>query len=215
MKLSVLVIGLGRFGSSAARELMTLGHDVLAIDRTEERVNDLAPDVTRAIQADATDMETMRHLGATDFQHAIVAISGDPQPSIFATMALKELGVANVVAKAGTTLHGRILERVGADRVVYPERDVGRRVAHSFAIPNVLDYLDVAPGFGIVKLIPPPEFVGRTLRELDAGTDLALTPIALRRGKTVTINPALDERIGKGDELILIGRDERLERLVR
>jgi trk system potassium uptake protein TrkA len=215
MKLSVLVIGLGRFGTAAARELMALGHEVLALDVLEERVNEIAADVTHAIQADATDIETLRQVGAADFEHAIVAISGDAEPSIFATMALKDLGVRNVLAKAGTSLHGRILERVGADRVVYPERDMGRSVAHSFGIPNVIDYLDVAPGFGIVKLSAPQEYVGRTLRELDEGTALALTPIALRRGKAVTVNPSLDERIGEGDELILIGREERLDRLTR
>ena len=215
MKHSVLVIGLGRFGSAAARELMLLGHEVLAIDDSEEKVNEIAPDVTHAIELDASDEGALRDVGAGEFDHAIVAISSNTEASIFATMALKNLGVGNVVAKAATTLHGRILERVGASRVVYPEREAGARIAHEFSIPHVIDYLDVAPRFGIVKVKPPAPFVGKTLRELDIPTTLGLTPIALRRGSSVTVNPHRDERVQADDELILIGLDEKLELLER
>ena len=212
MKHSVLVIGLGRFGTAAALELTRLGHDILAVDRDEQPVNDIAPQVTHALQADATDLAALKAIGAAEFEHAIVAISGEAEPSIFATMALKQLGVPNVVAKAGTTLHGSILERVGADRVVYPEREMGVRVAHLFAYRNVVDYIDVAPGFGIVVLRPPEAFVGRTLGELELPKQFELSPIALRRGDRVTVNPDRDEKIGADDQLILIGRDEGLAR---
>ena len=213
MKESVLVVGLGRFGMAAARELMRLGHDVLAVDLDETAVNELAPEVTHAVQADAGDVDALRSIGADEFQHAIVAISSAAEPSIFATMALKQLGVRNVVAKAGTTLHGAILERVGADRVVYPEREMGARVAHQFNIENVLDYLDVAPDFGIVRMRPKADWVGRTLRDLDLPTRLQLTPIALRRGGKVIVNPHRDEQLSERDELILIGPDQRLASL--
>jgi trk system potassium uptake protein TrkA len=215
MKHSVLVIGLGRFGASAARELMRLGHEVLAIDESEDKVNDISPEVTHAVELDASDEDALRAAGAGDFEHAIVAISSDAEASIFATMALKNLGVSNVVAKAATTLHGRILERVGADRVVYPEREMGRRVAHSFSINQVIDYIDVAPGLGIVKVRPPEAFVGKSLRELDLPGRMSLTPITLRRGARVTINPGPDERLGADDELVLIGQDDKLELLDR
>jgi trk system potassium uptake protein TrkA len=213
MKTSVIVIGLGRFGASAARELMRVGHEVLAVDSSEAIVNDIAPEVTHAVQLDAADEEALRAIGAGEFDHAIVAISSGVEASIYATMALKKLGVGNVVAKAGTTLHGAILERVGADRVVYPEREMGQRVAHSFSVGNVVDYLDVAPRFGIVKVRPPASFVGRSLKDLDLVTRLGLSPVALRRGDNVTINPHRDETLREGDELILIGRDDRLEQL--
>ena len=176
MKHSVLVIGLGRFGTAAARELMRLGHDVLAVDSDEAAVNEIAPEVTQALQLDAADLEALKGIGAGEFDHAIVAISGQGEPSVFATMALKQLGVGNVVSKAGTPLHGAILERVGADRVVFPEREMGVRIAHLFAYPNVIDYVDVAPGFGLVVVRPPAEFVGRSLRELDLGGRFQLTP---------------------------------------
>ncbi len=207
----VMVIGLGRFGTALARELERLGHEVLAVDRNEQRVNEIAPDVTHALQLDAADEDALRAAGAAEFGAAVVAISGDAEPSIFAVMVLKRLGVGNVIAKAGSQLHGEILARVGADRVVFPERETGLRLAHSFNVPNVIDYLDVAPSFGIEKIRPPRSFVGRTLGELDLKGRLGLTPVALRRGKQVFVNPARDERIADGDELILIGRDDKLE----
>jgi trk system potassium uptake protein TrkA len=213
MKHSVLVIGLGRFGSAAARELMALGHEVLAVDLDEARVNDIAPDVTHAIQADASDLDALESLGAADFDHAIVAITGNTEPSIFATMALRTLGVENVISKAGTELHGAILERVGATRVVYPEREMGARVAHAFATRNVIDYLDIAPGFGIVRFSPLPGWIGRSVRELDLGARYNVSAMALRRGSNVIVNPHRDEKIAAGDELVLIGLDEKLARL--
>lgn len=209
----VMVIGLGRFGSALARELERLGHEVMAIDRNEQRVNDIAPDVTHALQLDASEEDALRAAGAADFNTAIVAISSDAEPSIFATMVLKRLGVRTVIAKAGSILHGEILARVGADRVVFPERETGLRLAHSFNVPNVIDYLDVAPNFGIEKIRPPKSFIGKTLGELDLKGRLGLTPIALRRAQQVFVNPAREERVADGDELILIGRDEKLDQL--
>lgn len=213
MQSSILVIGLGRFGTAAARELEQIGHQVLAIDRTESAVNEIAPDVTHAVQLDASDESALRSVGAGEFEYAIVAISGETEASIFATMALKNLGVGHVIAKAATALHGMILERVGADRVVYPEREMGTRVAHSLGIPAVIDYLDVAPRFGIVKVRPPASFVGRSLKELDLPGRLQVSPIALRRGSEVTFNPHRDMVLAVGDELILMGSDGSLEKI--
>ena len=215
MKSSILVIGLGRFGTAAARELEQLGHQVLAIDSSEATVNEIAPDVTHAVQLDASDEAALRSVGAGEFEYAIVAISSVTEASIFATMALKNLGVSTVIAKAATTLHGAILERVGADRVVYPEREMGIRVSHTFSIPNVVDYIDVAPGFGIVKMRPPESFVGKSLRELDLANRFRLTPIGLRRGNEVTVNPHRDDKIAATDELILMGLDAKLGELGR
>ncbi len=212
MKHSVLVIGLGRFGSAAARELMRLGHDVLAVDRSEQPVNEIAPFVTQALQVDASDDDGLKAIGAGEVEHAGVALTSAAEPSIFATLALKQLGVGNVVAKAGSPLHGTILERVGADRVVYPEREIGARVAHLFPYPSVIDYMDIAPGFGITMLRPPKAFIGKTLGELDLGRR-ELSAVALRRGDKVTVNPHHGERLTEGDQLILVGRDAGLEKL--
>lgn len=215
MKSSVLVVGLGRFGAAAARELERLGNEVLAIDQGEALVNDIAPDVTHAVQLDATDEDALRSVGAGEFEYAIVAITSAMDASIFATMALKNLGVGHVTAKAATELHGAILERVGADRVVYPEREMGIRVAHAIGISNVIDYLDVAPRFGIVKVRPPGSFVGRSLKDLDLPGRLQISPIVLRRGSQVTFNPHRDMVLAKDDELIVMGSDDKLELLDR
>ena len=215
MKTSVLVIGLGRFGSAAARELERIGHEVLAVDKDEATVNDIAPEITQAVQLDAIDEAALRSIGAGEFDVAIVAISSAIEASIFATMALKQQGVRYVIAKAATSLHGAILERVGADRVVYAEREMGQRVAHSFAIPGVVDYLDIAPRFGIVRVRPPEAWIGRSLKDLDLSARVGVSPIGLRRGKEVTLNPHRDMVVQADDELILMGADEKLERISR
>jgi trk system potassium uptake protein TrkA len=214
MKQQVIVVGLGRFGAAAARELNALGHEVLAVDASESVVNEIAPHVTHAVQADASDEQALRAIGAGEFEVAIVAISSALEASIFATMALKRLGVPTLIAKAATPLHGEILERVGADRVVYPEREAGEDVAHTLAIPHVLDYIDLAPGHGIAKIHVPAHFVGRTLRELDLMGRLKVTPLALRHGQEVTINPHRDQRLDEGDQLVLVGLDEQLAKVV-
>jgi len=214
MKTTVLVVGIGRFGEAAARELMALGHEVLAVDLDEAIVNEIAPDVTHAVQLDAADEDALRSIGVGDFDVAIVAISSATDASIFATMALKNLGVSQVVAKAATKLHGAILERIGADRVIYAEAEMGHRVAHSLSINGALEYLDLAPDFGVVKLRPPASWVGQSLAALDLGR-LEIAAVALRRGNAVTVNPPRDAVLAADDEVTLLGRDEQLQRIGR
>ena len=208
MKPSVLVIGLGRFGTAAALELMALGHEVLALDRDEAAVNEIAPDVTHAAQLDATDESALKSVGAGDFEFAIVAISSATDASIFATMALKNLGVAHVIAKAATKLHGAILERVGADRVIYAEQEMGERVAHSLSIRGVVDYLDVARASGSSRSGRPSRgWAARSRSWTSVGSRSC--PVALRRGTDVTVNPSRDIVLAADDEIILLGRDEQ------
>lgn len=209
----VMVVGLGRFGRSAAIELEALGHEVLAVDRDETLVSEIAPRVTHAVQLDATDPDALAAVGAGDFPYAIVAISSHAEASIVATMALREVGVGTIVAKAATELQGRILERVGAARVVYPERETGLRVAHTLQAPHVLHYLDLAPRYGVARVRPWSTAVGRTVGELDLGVTHRLNLIAILRGTTVLVNPHREERIMSSDELLLLGRDEQLARV--
>ncbi len=213
MKQQVLVVGLGRFGSSVARELHELGHEVMAIDRNERAVNEIAPHVTHALQLDASDVAALEAAGAAEFPHAIVSISSTVDASIFAVMALKNLGVRNVIAKAANDLHASILVRLGASRVVLPEREMGERVAHTFTIPSVIDYLDLGPRFGIAKVRPPADWVGRTLAQIDLPGTMKLTPIAISRPGKVTVNPHSSEPVGAHDVLVVVGLDERLEQL--
>ncbi|MCC7368105.1 MAG: TrkA family potassium uptake protein [Chloroflexi bacterium] len=209
----IAVLGLGRFGQAVARELARLGHDVLAVDRDERIVQDLADDVTHAVQADITDPDALVALGLAEFDTVIVGVSESLEVSIMATVLLKRMGVQRVIAKAAHELHGSILEQLGVLRVVYPERETGFRVAHSFHAPGVQDYLDAAPGYGIARVALVERWVGRTLGDLDFPRSCSLTVLALARTDTVILNPAPAERLAAGDALIVAGLDEDLERI--
>lgn len=207
------MLGLGRFGQAVARELTRLGHDVLGIDASERNVQALVDDVTHVVQADITDEGALEDLGIRDFDTVVVAISSNLEASILTTARLKQIGVRRIVAKAANDLHGSILKQVGASRVVYPERETGTRVAHSYAAPGVRDYLNVAPGYGIARFVLPEEFIGRSLADLDLSRAYNVTVIALHRGGTVLLSPHSSEVARKDDELIVAGLDENLERL--
>lgn len=206
------MIGLGRFGASVAATLYKHGQEVLAVDSSEERVQEMAHQVTHAVQADATDEQAMRAVGIRNVDVVVVAI-GETEASILATSVVKSLGVPLVVAKALSDLHGRVLERVGADRVVYPERDMGVRVAHNLVSGNLIDYIELAPGYSIVEVAAKEPFVGRSLRELDFRAKYGITILAIRRGDRVLVSPSPDSGIEPGDVLVAMGEDERLEEL--
>lgn len=212
MPKQVMVLGLGRFGSAVAEELERLGHEVLAVDTNSRAVERVAEHVTQAVVADCTEYEALEELGARDFDAAVVAVSSDERASILMTVLLKRLGVRFVLSKAHNALHGDILNMVGADRVVYPEEETGRRVAHSFSMAMVVDYFQVAPGYGIEKL-SVDALAGKTLRDLDLRGRYGVTPLILRRGTKVIVNPHADERLQQHDELTIAGPDERLEKL--
>ena len=209
----VAVLGLGRFGSAVARELARLGHDVLAVDADERVAQDLAPDVSHAAQADITDREALEDLGLAEFDTAIVAVSGSLEVSVLATALLKRIGVRRILAKATDELHGSILGEVGAHRVVYPERETGIRVAHSFAAPGVLDYLDVAPGYGLARVPVPEVWIGKSLGEIELHSSCGVATVLIARSGDVVLAPDNSQALRAGDALIVAGRDEDLERL--
>ncbi len=214
-KLDFMVIGLGRFGSSVARTLSEQGFDVLAIDINEELVQDLSPMVTHAVQADATDEEVLRSLGAGNFDVAVVAIGDNLQANILATLILKEIGVPCVVAKAKNLLHGKILDRVGADRVVFPERDMGIRLALNLTSASLQDFLEVTPNFSIHEVIAKKKWWGKSLAELEFRTRYGVNIVALMRGELVNPLPQAEDVIKEGDILVIIGKNEDLEKLER
>ena len=162
-----VVLGLGRFGSSLARTLYGLGHDVLVVDETEEAVQEISESVTHAVQADATDESTLRSLGLRNFDVAIVAIGSNIQSSILISMIVKELGVKHVVAKAQSELHAKLLCKIGVDRVVFPERDMGIRLAHNLVSSNVLDFIELSSDYSIVEMAALNEWKGKTLKDLN------------------------------------------------
>ncbi len=213
LKQHVAVIGLGRFGSALAQALYEQGHDVLVIDRDERRVQDALPHATHAAQADATDPEALAELAVGDFDTVVIATTESLETSVLATIAVKDLGVPHVVAKVRSDQHARILTRMGADEVVFPERDSGIRLSRRFAIPDMVDHLEVVPGFGVSTVTPGPGWVGRTIGQLGFGEKFGLTLVGLARGLTVRLYPSLEDRILAGDVLLIAGPDDKLGQL--
>ncbi len=216
MKKQIVVIGLGRFGASLASTLYGMGYEVLAIDSHEERVQNIASQVTRAVQADSTNEIALEDLGVGNFDAAVVAIGYNVLNSILATVLLKKLGVAYIVARAKDDLHGRILKQVGANVVVYPESELGARVAHGIDIPEVLDYIPLTPKYGVTKLSAPPHLVGKTLRDagFGQGGKSELVVLLIHRKKEVLLSPGRSEEIRHDDTFIIAGTDQSLEEII-
>ena len=207
------VIGLGRFGTSVAMTLRQLGHEVLAIDADEERVQKLSDQVTHVVQADTTDENALHALGLRNFDAVVVAIGEDVQANVATTLLLKEMGIPYIIAKARNALHGKMLEKIGADRVVYPERDMGQRVAHSLISSNVLDYIELSPNLSLVEVTAPGVFVGRTLKQANMRALYGINVVAIKRSEKLIVPPQPDETIQESDVLIVIGSTEGLQQL--
>ena len=212
---SFAVIGLGRFGMTIARELSSLGHEVLAIDIDEDKVQQVADEVTHAAAGDARKMEVLRALGLRNFDCAVVAMGGDVGNSALVTLNLKELGIPQVVCKAQSHVHRKVLEKIGADRVVFPEYEMGQKVAQGLSSSSVLNFIEFSEDYGIVELTAPKSWHGKTLRELDVRNAFHVTIIALRSGETGTLNvsPRADEPMREGDNVVALGRSEDINRL--
>ncbi len=217
MNKQVCVIGLGRFGSTVARELYQAGHDVLAVDANESTIQDMLGSVTYAVRADATNESVLRELGVADFDVAIVALGNDNiQSSILVTVILKSLDIPFIVARAANELHGTTLERIGADKVVYPEMESARRVAHVDFNAGVVDFMEIAPGSGIVKIHPLEFMLRKTIEEVGlAGPQgqYGVVVLAIRRGRSYIVNPSKDEEIRPGDLLLIAGRNDNVARI--
>ena len=202
---SFIVVGLGRFGSQAARRLCQQGCEVLAIDTSSELVQQVSDDVTQAVVADARDKEVLRALGAKDFDCAIVAIGESLADSVLATMNLKELGVPYIVCKAHDETHRDVLKKLGADRVVIPEKENADRLAKSLSSLNVLDYIELSEDYGIIEVPAPAMWQDKSLIELNVRAKLGVNILAIKREGHVTVSPAADFRIAQGDVLVVLG----------
>jgi trk system potassium uptake protein TrkA len=216
MKRQVAVIGLGRFGFSVAESLYNLGHDVLAIDRDHNRVQHIMGKATHAISGDATDERVLKELGIPDYDVAVVAVGSDIVSSVMTSVLLKTMAIPYIVARAQNQLHANTLERIGVDKVVQAESEMGVRLAHSLFNPNVQEYLELIPNFGISKIRVPKRFVNMSLKELGFSSPrdkYGLAVLAVRRGKDITLNPDADDRLQNGDVLVLAGRDELIDQL--
>jgi trk system potassium uptake protein TrkA len=206
----VLVVGLGRFGTSLAETLMDLGFEVLGVDADHVNVQRAADRLTHVVEADATDEETMRQLGAGELGRAVVGIGTDLEASILATAVLAGLEVPDIWAKAITVAHGRILERVGAHHVVFPEHDMGRRVAH-LVTGRMLEFVQLDEGFALVELKPPSQLVGRSLADAQVRSRHGVTVVCIKpEGGSFTY--ATPETVpGSDDILVVAGATDRVE----
>lgn len=207
------VIGLGRFGSSVALTLHQMGFEVLAVDENEERVQEFSDTVTHVIQADTTDENSLKAIGIRNFDVAVVAIGQDIQANMLTTLQLKEMGVPYIVAKAQNKLHGKMLEKIGADRVVYPERDMGQRVAHNLVSTNVLEYIALSPNVSMVEVTAPKTLVGKSLAESNLRAKYDINVLAIKRNDEIIVPPQASEKILKDDIVIVVGRNEGVQRL--
>lgn len=207
------VIGLGHFGSSIAKTLYSLGNEVLVIDDSEDRVKSISDHVTHAVQADATDENVLRSLGIKNFDIAVVSIGSDIQSSIMITLLLKEAGVKYVVARASNELHASVLYKVGADRVVLPERDLGIKTAHSISSDSVFDYIQLSPEYSILEISAIPEWEDKTLSELNIRAKYGINVIAIKRDKDINVSPRGEDLILPGDILVVIGSANDLSKI--
>ena len=212
---SYLVVGMGRFGSSVALRLQELGNEVLIMDENAENIQRLADHVTYAVVGDARDEEVLRSLGAQNFDCAIVAIGGDLAASILVTLNLKSLGVPQVICKAPNELHKRALEKVGADRVVIPEREMGIKLAQNLVSSSVLDYIELSRECGIAEIVTPKAWVGKSVRELNIRAKYGVNIIALRDefSDSVTVNLGPEYCLKAADVMVILGNNEDLLRV--
>lgn len=207
------VIGIGRFGESLIKELSRMGFEVLAIDVDEEKVNDIIGIATHAVQADAMDEGTLNALGIRNFDTVIVAIGDNVQANILTTIILKEIGVKKVVAKAQNALHGKVLEKIGTDVVIYPERDMAIKLARSLVSHNFLEQINLSPEFGIIELFTPRIFRNKSLADIGLRKNMRVTVLAIRRGNDIIVTPVPEEKMYEGDILVALGHNDGLEQL--
>ncbi|MBX4869281.1 TrkA family potassium uptake protein [Rhizobium bangladeshense] len=207
----VVVIGLGRFGTAVAQSLVHLGHDVLAMDESAQLVQDWSHRLTHVVEADSTNADTLRKLGVQDFAHAVVAIGTDIEASVLTVLALSELGVPDIWAKALSPNHGRILERTGAHHVVYPEAAMGERVAH-LVTGKMIDFIEFDDGFAIVKTTAPAEATGKTLSESGVRTKHGVTVVGVKRPHQDFTYATQDTMVERGDLLIVSGPTAMVEK---
>ncbi len=208
-----IVIGLGRFGQSVARTLFQMGYDVLAVDEDENAVQEIADSVTHAVQMDATDEYALRTLGIRNFDVAVVSIGTNIQSSIMVTLNLKEAGIKKVVAKATNDMHAKLLNKIGADRVVLPEIDMGIRVAHNLVSANILDVIELSPDYSIVEITAPNQWYNKDIKTIDARAKYGINIMAIKTRDDINVSPRASDIIQENDVLVVIGSIEDLSKM--
>jgi len=212
MKKDFVVIGLARFGSSVCKELYRLGHQVLAIDTNETKVNAVLDHSTKAVIADASREDVLKSLGVGNFDYAIVAIGDNMQSSILCTLLLKEMGVKNVWVKAQDSNHAKVLTKIGADRIIQPEYDMGIRVANQLQSGKLQEYIELSEDYSISELDITKKLANKTINDTDIRSKYGCTILAVKNGKKVNISPSPDDKLYEGDMIVVIGNNEDIKR---
>ena len=208
---SYIVVGLGRFGQTLARQLCALGAEVLALDKRSDLVQQVADDVTHAVVGDGQDKEVLRALGARNFDCGIIAIGSNLAASVLTAMNLKELGVPYIICKAHDETHRKVLEKLGVDRVIIPEQENAQRLARSLNSHNVLEYIELSPDYGILEIPAPKSWIGKTIKELNVRAKLGVNIIAVENDKETNVSPSADYQIVPGDVMVVLGDNYALE----
>lgn len=206
-----VIFGLGRFGISLATTLSEAGYEVMVVDKCEECIQEIAPLVTHAVQADAADMDTLKSLGIRNFDVAIVSIGKDIQSSIMATLLLKELGIPYVVAKASSEIHERVLRKIGADRIILPEQEMGMRIANNLISGNILDHIQLSSEYSIIEIGILPEWRGKSIIDVDPRAAYGINIIAVQRGGSIDISPSPNYILEQEDTLVVVGNNKQLQ----
>ena len=212
-KKQVVVVGLGRFGESLAKTVYDLGHDVLVIDMDEEKIADIADYVTHAVQMDATDENALRKLGLSNFDVAVVTIGSDIQASVMSALLMREMGVKYVIAKGHSDLHAKVLYKIGANKVILPEKDMGKRVAHNLVSSNILDYIELSSEYSIMEIEALDSWVEKSLIDLELRRKYGINVVAIKDGSKVNVSPGADEIIKKNDIIVALGSTKDLGKL--
>lgn len=213
MKRQFCIIGCGRFGATVANKLTELGCEVMVVDTNEETIQNIANDVTYAVQADATDENSLKSIGVRNFDVVVISIGENIQSSTLVTLMVKELGVKHIVAKAQNELHGKVLSKIGANRIVYPEKEMGIRIAKNLVSDNILDYIELAPDYSIMEVLALDEWIGKNLIEIDMRAKYGVNVMAIKHGTEINIAVTADITIKEGDILVVIGHNDDLKKI--
>lgn len=208
----VLLIGLGRYGQNIAVRLNEMGHQVMAVDKDEKRVNAILDIVTNAQIGDSTDREFLESLGVRNFDYVIIAIAGDFESSMITTVMVKELGAPNVISRASSEIQEQLLKNNGADVVIYPEKTVGIWTANRYVSEHVLDYFDLADGYSIYEISMPDSWVGKTLASMDIRSKYGINILAVRSGEHLNVTMDPNEKFVKSQSLLVLGKSENVHR---
>lgn len=206
----VLLIGLGRYGQNIAVRLNEMGHQVMAVDKDEKRVNAILDIVTNAQIGDSTDREFLESLGVRNFDYVIIAIAGDFESSMITTVMVKELGAPNVISRASSEIQEQLLKNNGADVVIYPEKTVGIWTANRYVSEHVLDYFDLADGYSIYEISMPDSWVGKTLASMDIRSKYGINILAVRSGEHLNVTMDPNEKFVKSQSLLVLGKSENV-----